>query len=264
MSLWAAAVRFVWRYKVYGRQDLPDQSLVGSGDVTWRIEGEGTLVEPDVPSRNGEVDDISVLYIAPDTAGRHTITASVHDCLGRRAGESDEAVEARCNAEFSIRVLRGVRPASAPTPVPVNPAGPIPVVIPGGDGTQHSVFTPEEGGEAESADGSCTLRVPVGAVPNGEYIGVAISTLDAEMSDHRFAARGRFCEVSVVDSSGDAVESYLLEDAGGGLHPGSSGVPKPDRRRRDGGGRGWWSRVACSGARSGSWEPPVKSCFAAS
>ena len=198
--------------KVYGRQDLPDQSLAGSGDVTWRIEGEGTLVEPDVPSRNGEVDDISVLYIAPDTAGRHTITASVHDCLGRRAGESDDEVEARCSAEFSIRVLRGVRPASAPTPVPVNPAGPIPVVIPGGDGTQHSVFTPEEGGEAESADGSCTLRVPVGAVPNGEYIGAANSTLDAEMSDHRFAARGRFCEVSVVDSSGDAVDSYLLED----------------------------------------------------
>ena len=180
---------------------------------TWRIEGEGTLDEPDVPSRNGEVDDISVLYIAPDTAGRHTVTASVHDCLGRRAGESDDEVEARCSAEFSIRVLRSVRPASAPTPVPVNPAGQIPVVIPGGDGTQHSVFTPEEGGEAVSPDGSCTLNVPVGAVPNGEYVGAAVSVVEGEMSDHRFAARGRFCEVSVVDSSGDAVESYLLEDA---------------------------------------------------
>ena len=29
--------------KVFGRQDLPDQSLVESGDVAWRIEGEGTL-----------------------------------------------------------------------------------------------------------------------------------------------------------------------------------------------------------------------------
>ena len=202
--------------KVFGRQDLPDQSLVESGDVAWRIDGEGTLREPDVPSSNGVVDDVAVLYIAPpaqdQTAGRHTITASVHDCLGRRVGETDESVEARCSAEFSIRVLRSVRSVSAPTAVPVNPAGPIPVVIPGEDGTQHSVFTPEEGGEAESADGACTLRVPVGAVANGEYVGAAIAVIEGELSDGRFAARGGLCEVSVVDSSGDAVESYLLED----------------------------------------------------
>ena len=202
--------------KVFGRQDLPDQALVGSGDVRWRIEGEGTLLEPDAPLRNGEVDDVAVLYIAPpaqdQTAGRHTVTASVHDCLGRRVGETDESVEARCSAEFSIRVLRSVRSVSAPTAVPVNPAGPIPVVIPAEDGTQHSVFTPEEGGEAESADGACTLRVPVGAVANGEYVGAAIAVIEGGLSDGRFAARGGLCEVSVVDSSGDAVESYLLED----------------------------------------------------
>ena len=146
--------------KVFGRQDLPNQSLVESGDVAWRIDGEGTLREPDAPSSNGVVDDVVVLYIAPNTAGRHTVTASVHDCLGRRVGETDESVEARCSAEFSIRVLRSVRSVTTPTAVPVNPAGPIPVVIPGEDGTQHSVFTPEEGGKAESADGACTLRVP--------------------------------------------------------------------------------------------------------
>ena len=139
-------------------------------------------------------------------------TASVHDCLGRRVGETDESVEARCSAEFSIRVLRSVRSVTTPTAVPVNPAGPIPVVIPGEDGTQHSVFTPEEGGEAESADGACTLRVPVGAVANGEYVGAAIAELEGDLSDIRFAARGDICEVSMVDSSGDAVESYLLED----------------------------------------------------
>ena len=198
--------------QVYGRQDLPDQSLVGSGDVIWRIEGEGTLREPDAPNSNGEVDDISVLYIAPDAAGRHTITASVHDCLGRRAGESEEAVDARCSAEFSIRVLRVVRAESTPEVAPVNPAGTIPIVIPGDDGTQHSVFTPEEGGETESADGSCALRVPIGAVPNGEYVGAAVSVAEGELSDNRYAVRGMFCEVSVVDSDGDAITSYVLED----------------------------------------------------
>ena len=198
--------------KVFGRQDLPDQSLVESGDVAWRIDGEGTLREPDAPSSNGVVDDVVVLYIAPNTAGRHSVTASVHDCLGRRVGETDDSVEARCSAEFSIQVLRSVRSVTTPTAVPVNPAGPIPVVIPGVDGTQHSVFTPEEGGEAESADGSCTLRLPVGAVANGEYVGAAIAVIEGELSDGRFAVRGALCEVSVVDSSGVAVESYLLED----------------------------------------------------
>ena len=198
--------------KVYGRQDLPDQSLVDSGDVAWRVEGEGTLVESDAPSSNGQVDDVAVQYIAPDAAGRHTVTASVHDCLGKRVGETDESVETRCSAEFSIRVLRRAGADSAPTPVPANPAGPVPIVIPGEDGTQHSVFTPEEGGETESPDGACTLSVPVGAVANGEYVGAAIIELEGDLSDGRFVARGGFCEVSMVDSSGDAVESYMLED----------------------------------------------------
>ena len=198
--------------EVFGRQDLPDQSLVDSGDVAWRVEGEGTLVESDAPSSNGEVDDVAVQYIAPDAAGRHTVTASVHDCLGKRVGETDESVETRCSAEFSIRVLRRAGADSAPTPVPANPAGPVPIVIPGEDGTQHSVFTPEEGGETESPDGACTLSVPVGAVANGEYVGAAIKAIEGDLSDGRFVARGGFCEVSMVDSDGDAVASYMLED----------------------------------------------------
>ena len=198
--------------EVFGRQDLPDQSLVDSGDVAWRVEGEGTLVESDAPSSNGEVDDVAVQYIAPDAAGRHTVTASVHDCLGKRVGETDESVETRCSAEFSIRVLRRAGADSAPTPVPANPAGPVPIVIPGEDGTQHSVFTPEEGGETESPDGACTLSVPVGAVANGEYVGAAIKAIEGDLSDGRFAARGGLCEVSMVDSDGDAVASYMLED----------------------------------------------------
>ena len=116
-------------------------------------------------------------------------------------------------------------PANTPTPVPVNPAGQIPVAIPGGDGTQHSVFTPEEGGEAVSPDGSCTLNVPVGAVPNGEYVGAAVSIVEDDLSDIRYASRGDFCEVSVVDSSGDAVDSYLLDD------PAEMCIPVPQEYR---------------------------------
>ena len=156
-------------------------------------------------------------------------------------------------------------PANTPTPVPVNPAGQIPVVIPGGDGTQHSVFTPEEGGEAVSPDGSCTLNMPVGAVPNGEYVGAAVSIVEDDLSDHPISRHeADFCAVSLVDSSGDAVDSYLLDDAGGDVHPGTARVPEPDRRCRDGGGRGWWSRSAAREHDPDRGERLAKSRFAAS
>ena len=54
--------------------------------------------------------------------------------------------------------------------------------------------------------------MPVGAVANGEYVGAAIIEVEGDLSDGRFVARGGFCEVSMVDSAGDAVASYMLED----------------------------------------------------
>ena len=213
--------------KVYGRQDLPDQSLVNPGDVDWSTDGDGSLKGPGGPQTNGADGDVSVLYVAPETPGRNKVVASVLDCLGKRVGESDESASARCTAEFWIVVLRSARSVVLPTPVPVNPPGPIPVVIPGADGTQHSVFTPEEGGDAESPDGACTLRAPVGAVANGELIGVSLQTGDVEALDGRYATGDVSCSISAVDSDGDAIASYVLEDPAEVCIP----VPPPFRSR---------------------------------
>ena len=213
------------KIKVFGRQDLPDQSLVDSGDVSWTVEGEGSLMEADVKVKNGEVDDVSVLYLAPDSPGTHEVVASVHDCLGKRVNETPESADARCKAEFSVRVIRSASAFVSPTPEPVNPSGPIPQVIPSEDGVQHGVFTPEEGGEVESADGICKLRVPVGAVANGELVGAALTTGAFELSDPRFEGRGSSCSISIVDSSGGGISSYLLED------PAEVCLPVPDEFR---------------------------------
>ena len=216
----------VLEIKVYGRQNLLDQSLVNSGEVSWRLEGEGSLLEHQVQARNGKPDDIAVLYIAPDAAGRYKAIATVLDCLGRRDGETAEDVDARCTAEFLINVSGGLEFTPTPTPVPVNPPGPIPVVIVGEDGTQHSVFTPEEGGEAVSPDGACALRAPVGAIPNDEFVGIALETRPIDSTADRYAVRGDACAASVVDAAGDAVSSYLLED------PAEACVPVPPIFRR--------------------------------
>ena len=205
--------------EVYGRQDIRDDALVDGAPLTWSAS-DGSFREADVSERNGLPDDVRVYYTAPDASGRYTVTASASDCLVRRDDESEEAAQARCNAIFDVRIVRPSR-VDAEKPVPRNPEGPIPVVIPGPDGTQHGVFTPEDGGSI--SDEACSFSLPPGAVNDLEYIGVAVDSDQAPPSieDFRFVSRGVQCRLSAVDADGSAVANYLLGE------PGQACVPLP-------------------------------------
>ena len=196
---------------VYGRQDILDPALAEGVAIEWSVDrGTEALIEADPPDRIGT----SVVFVAPEIAGRYLVKAAIADasCLSARDEETERAAEIRCQAEFEITVLRRISRTVDPTRVPVNPAGAIPIVISGADGVQHAVFTPEDGGSATSPLEECTLDVPSGSVQNREIIGAALDSteVDAGFSDHRYAARGAACTVSVVDSEGAAISSYFL------------------------------------------------------
>ena len=155
--------------RVYGRQNIRDDSLADERPVSWDTDGAGRF--------SGDTHGIVVAFRAPVVSGNYEIKATASGCYPKQSDETEVEAEARCTAVFTMRVLRD-RGSVVETPEPRNPAGNIPVVIPGADGTQHAVFTPKEGGSA--VGGSCTFEAPPGAVEDLEYIGIAAEETDAE------------------------------------------------------------------------------------
>ena len=167
--------------------------------------------------RNGITDDRAVSFTAPDTPGRIRITASVVDgyaCLQTQSDESDEDRIKRCAAVIDVNVRR----ESAPQPseeAPANVTGEIPSILTDADGNQYEVFTPVEGGSFNIYGYS--IRASAGAVPNGEYFGIRMAQDGAAsnvgMSHGACTRSGSFrYAISAVDSSKQAISSYLLED----------------------------------------------------
>ena len=177
MSRSGSASRFGLDVEVYGRQDIRDDSLGDRPEISfdWTAESYSTQTESGVGdfresvagnddrARNGEADDRRALYIAPSSAGRFLVKAELDpgdECLGKRPGETDEEVIARCSAEFEVMVMRPSAPQPTPVP-PRDPSGPIPPLIVDGDGTNYEVFTPEGGGVFLTE--KCSLKIPEGA-----------------------------------------------------------------------------------------------------
>ena len=145
---------------IFGQQDILDNSLAENLTFEWDLDG--TTIE-------GDGHDIE--FTAPG------ITRPVHLNSVALPDAYCNAKHGSCSAEFNIRVRRP-RPVHPAVDVsePVNPAGQIPIVISGADGTQHAVFTPVEGGSFKSR--SCTFEAPSGAINDNEFIGIAVQTTD--------------------------------------------------------------------------------------
>ena len=196
---------------IFGQQDILDNSLAENLAFEWDLDG--TIIESD----GHEIE-----FTAPESPGRYTVTATLPDT-------ECNAKHGSCSAEFNIRVRR---PRSIDTTVditePVNPAGQIPIVIPGADGTQHAVFTPVEGGSVKS--GSCTFEAPSGAINDNEFIGIAVQTTDdptqlTPVDDPRFVTHDSQCNLSAVDNAGTNIADYRLRVAGDVC------IPLPDEYR---------------------------------
>ncbi len=94
----------------------------------------------------------------------------------------------------------------------IDPAGEIPSVLTDASGKAYSVFTPSAGGEFNGSDFG--IEVPQGAVPNGEMIGMVMSSSGSAESEiklhHRLTLGGEKYEIGVIDSTGGEVSSYRL------------------------------------------------------
>ena len=119
----------------------------------------------------------------------------------------------KCSASFEIRVRRPSA-EQEPDPAPVNPPGDIPELLADDGGNQYAVFTPEEGGSFSGEGYSITAAA--GAVPNNEFIGIRMSddgaASNAGMTHQRYTLGGNMYGVHAVDSSSQAVSSYVLDD----------------------------------------------------
>lgn len=223
---------------VYGRQDILDNTLVdkdpadGRPEFEWSSNRRGSFNEAVARPgwSNGLPDDRTVRFTAPDHAGRTIIDIALESpryCLGAREGESEEDHIARCSARIDVTVRA---PATVPPKTqapPVDPTGTIPDTVTDSDGVVYEVFTPEDGGDV-TVDG-CSVTAGPGAVHDGEFIGISTrpngdASKLGESSD-RYTLAGTACFISVVDSSGDTVADYDLDE------PLSVCLPVPDHLR---------------------------------
>lgn len=94
----------------------------------------------------------------------------------------------------------------AQDPAPVNPRGPIPVVLSDFDGNTYEVLTPEEGGGIEG-EGYSFSAVP-GVVPSAYIVGVRMyeggDASNVGMTHHRYTVEGSYYVVEAVDENGIA------------------------------------------------------------
>ena len=94
--------------------------------------------------------------------------------------------------------------SDAADPSPVNPPGPIPVVLTDSEGRKFEVFTPEQGGSIIGDDYSF-VAVP-GDVPSAVIVGIQMTRGGAAsnvgFTHHRYTLGGAFYTIEAVDEDG--------------------------------------------------------------
>lgn len=97
----------------------------------------------------------------------------------------------------------------ATDPSPVNPPGPIPVILMGSDGRSFEVFTPEQGGSIIGDDYS--FVAVLGDVPSAVIIGIQMNkggtASNAGFTHHRYTLGGAFYSIDAVDENGKTLSS---------------------------------------------------------
>ena len=205
--------------EVYGRHGGRDDSLGDLPEITFEWVAEDFQQQPG--QSNGDFsDDRRVLHTAPTVPGRYRVRATLDigtECLPAREGETAQDAVDRCTAVFEVIVTEYPTPEPTPDP-PVDPPGEVPDVIVDNGGRNYEVFKPEGGGEI--VDGPCSFKLPRGAVPNHEVIGVSVWVLE-EMEDqlpvidHRFMTDGVQCRIQAANQEGALLSSdYHLRRPG--------------------------------------------------
>ncbi len=204
-------------FDMYGRQDILNNELGEVYDFEWDNGGAGGGFEATDRAN-------TIIYTAPQSPGRHTVTATSVGvaCL---IGENQEE---RCSAKFTITVRR---PRAVPEerPAPKNPVGEIPSVLADAEGRQYEVFTPVNGGFFDGEE--VTVSAEPGAVPNLEIVGVRAdasgSASNVGQTHHRYTLVGDRYDVLAVDATETAISSYVLNS------PLEVCVPLPPAARHD-------------------------------
>ena len=163
-------------------------------------------------------DRRQVLYTAPDLPGTYTITTQAGPdgiCVGHH--DVPPTYE-DCTTTITVQVINppGVDETSVE---PQNPAGIIPVSIDDSDGNTCAVFTPAEGGTAQSRDNSrITVNAPPGAVPNNTIIAVCAQSVPAPdntydaLRSRRVAFADPYAQITALDSQGNSLQQYSFEE----------------------------------------------------
>ena len=159
-----------------------------------------------------------VLYTAPDLPGNYTITTQAGPdgiCVGHH--EVPPTYE-DCTTTITVQVINP--PGVEETQIePQNPAGIIPVSIDDSDGNTCAVFTPTEGGTAQSQDNSrITVNAPPGAVPNNTIVAVCAQSVPAPnntydaLRSRRVAFADPYAQITALDSQGHSLQQYSFEE----------------------------------------------------
>ncbi len=110
----------------------------------------------------------------------------------------------------AFALLFATEPARAADPSPVNPPGPIPLILADADGNSYEVFTPEEGGSIVG-DGYSLIAEP-GDVPSAYIVGVRMTkggeASNAGIVHHRYTLGGNYYVV-------DAINEYRITPSRG-------------------------------------------------
>ncbi len=213
---------------VYGLEGDKDNALAADASFVWSttkassapasVTSESRFSETDASAdADTDADERAVLYTAPSAPGSNMIYVSL---------DRKECTNGGCGTVIMVIVRRP--PSQPPEDLPpVNPSVPIPSLITDASGRIYSTFTPVEGGEFIGEGFS--IRAGAGAVHSGEFIGISISEgADADntgSTSHRYTLGGSKYDISVINSSGEAVGSYSLSAAA------EVCVPMPDMFR---------------------------------
>ena len=142
-----------------------------------------------LPQPNGIAAFVSMMLINRTTS--HAFLKTLIVAIGMLAVASFIAVSVKDSTH-------------AADPSPVNPPGPIPVILTDSEGRIFEVFTPEQGG-AIIGDDYSFVAVP-GDVPSAAIVGIQMTTggaaSNAGFTHHRYTLGGAFYTIDAVDEDG--------------------------------------------------------------
>ena len=203
---------------LYGMQGELDNTIATGGTnavlLRWSEMGTGggSFADPS--------DGRRVVYTAPSSPGRYTVTAEAQPdgiCASHHAAPAtiSAANRAPCIATFTITVTRAPGDAG-PQPDPVNPTGEITTSLTDNAGVAYTVFTPVDGGTFDGE--GFTVSAPAGAVPDRTVLGVAAAVsavpVPTPVPGASMSVAGNWHDINGILQSGQApLEAYSLDDA---------------------------------------------------